>query len=83
MAKILAILYDTGMGLTARHHIGFVMMPGTMIGIRDTRFADSPVLSFTPSQWLAFVDDITSGGGELSYSQAGETVRHPGRFPQS
>jgi len=83
-AQVTVILYDTGMTLSAEHHIGFVMLPNTMIGIRDTRFPGGPVLSFTPSQWQAFVEDIRSGGGGMpARSQGQEIARHPRRFPQS
>jgi hypothetical protein len=36
-------------------------LPGSKIGIRDSKDADGPVLTFTPDEWNAFLGGVRNG----------------------
>jgi hypothetical protein len=36
-------------------------LPGGAVGIRDSRKAAGPVLQFTSSEWLAFLEGVRNG----------------------
>jgi hypothetical protein len=41
--------------------VEFAMLPDSMIGLRDSKDPDGPVLAFTRNEWLAFLDGATKG----------------------
>lgn len=42
-----------------------VAVSGDIIGVRDTKDREGPVLRFTPAEWAAFVDGVRNGEFDL------------------
>jgi hypothetical protein len=62
--------------------VEFAMLPDSMIGLRDSKDPDGPVLAFTSGEWLAFLDGATKGEFDpASSSQVEEMARYGDRFP--
>lgn len=62
--------------------VEIAMLPDSMIGMRDSKDPDGPVLAFTADEWLAFLDGIGKGEFDMATrSQAEEMASYPARFP--